>query len=306
MISMKNNSSPVFLVTGASGFVGSKLCCHLASHCTVVGTCCSHPVSLPDCRSIILDITDREQVHAALRAVRPTHIIHAAAISAPDICESRPQAAWDINCGGTQHIIDAANAIGCRLVFVSTDLVFDGRQGYYAETDQPNPLNQYARTKIDAEKLCLKTSINCLVVRITLQYGLSRGMGASCADGLIHRLSHGQESLLFTDQFRTPTYVMDTARGLELAALHGRPGELYHLAGPERIDRYGFAQKLASIFNLPEHLLRPCSMDDIPTRALRPRDASLCGKKFTGRFHFTPRGITEGLKTMAYEKSTNI
>jgi dTDP-4-dehydrorhamnose reductase len=303
---MENNSSPVFLVTGASGFVGSSLCRHLASHCRVVGACCSHPVSLPDCRSIILDITDREQVHAALRAVQPTHIIHAAAISAPDICESRPQAAWDINCGGTQHIIDAANAIGCRLVFVSTDLVFDGRRGNYCETDAPNPLNQYARTKIEAENLCLKHSQNCIVVRITLQYGLSRGMGSSFSDWLIQKLTQGQEAPLFTDQFRSPACVMDTARGLELAALHGRPGELYHLAGPERIDRYGFAQKLASVFNLPEHLLRPCSMDDIPTGALRPRDASLCGKKFTGGFHFTPRGITEGLKTMAYEKSTTI
>ncbi|MCX5901281.1 MAG: SDR family oxidoreductase [Proteobacteria bacterium] len=303
---MKNNSSPVFLVTGASGFVGSRLCLHLAPRCTVVGACCSHPVCLPDCRIIALDITDREQVHAAVRAVRPTHIIHAAAISAPDICERNPQAAWDINCTGTQNIIDAASASGSRVVFISTDLVFDGRHGNYAETSLPNPINMYARTKVEAEKLCLKTSLNCLVVRITLQYGFSRGRGSSFSDWLIQKLSQGLEAPLFTDQFRSPTCVMDTARGLELSALHGSPGELYHLAGPERIDRYGFAQKLASVFNLPEHLLKPCSMEDVHTVAPRPADVSLCGKKFTERFHFSPSGILDGLKAMNHENTATI
>ena len=245
---MKNNSTPVFLVTGASGFVGSRICRHLAPRCTVVGTYLSHPVSLPGCRSIALDITIRRQVHEAIQAVRPTHIIHGAAMSAPDACEKNPQTAWDINCTGTQNILDAASAIGSRVVFISTDLVFDGRQGNYAETDPANPINQYARTKVEAEKLCLKHSQNCIVVRITLQYGLSNGCGSSFSDLLIHKLSQGQEVSLFTDQIRTPTCVIDTARGLELAALHGKPGEIYHLAGPERIDRYGFAAKAGLYF----------------------------------------------------------
>ncbi len=292
---MKNNSTPVFLVTGSSGFVGSRLCRHLALHSTVVGAYCTHPVSLPNCRNIAIDITDREQVQAAMQTVRPTHIIHAAAVSSPDICENNTQTSWDINCGGTQHIIDAANTLDCRLVFVSTDLVFDGRQGNYCETDAPNPLNQYARTKLDAENLCLKYSQNCIVVRITLQYGLSRGRGSSFSDWIIQKLSQGQEAPLFTDQFRSPAYSIDTSCGLELAALHGKPGEIYHLSGPERIDRHGFAQKLAAIFNLPECLLKPCSMADIPTSALRPRDVSLNCSKFAECFNFTPRNINDGL-----------
>ncbi len=300
---MKTNSTPVFLVTGASGFVGSRICRHLAPRCTVVGTYSSHPCCLPGCSSIALDITDRRQVHEAIQEVRPTHIIHGAAISAPDTCENNPQAAWDINCTGTQNIIDAASAIGCRVVFISTDLVFDGRHGNYTENDPTNPINLYAKTKVEAEKLCLKNSLHSIVVRITLQYGLSKGFGASFCDVLIRKLSQGQEVSLFTDQIRTPTYVADTACGLEHAALHGSPGQIYHLAGPERISRYDFAAKLATIFNLPAHLLKPCCMDKTSQIAPRARDASLCGKQFTKRFHFSPRGIIDGLTSMTYENT---
>jgi dTDP-4-dehydrorhamnose reductase len=301
---MQTNPTQVFLVTGASGFVGSRICRHLAPRCTVAGTYRSHPFCLPGCNSIALDITDRRKVHETIQDLRPSHIIHGAAISAPDMCEKNPQAAWDINCTGTQNILDAANTIGSRVVFISTDLVFDGQLGNYAETDQINPINQYARTKMEAERLCLKPSLNCIVVRITLQYGLSRGFGASFCELLISKLSQGQEVSLFTDQIRTPAYVIDTACGLELAALYGSPGEIYHLAGPESISRYGFAAKLASIFNLPENLLKPCKMDDMAAVARRPRDASLVITKFTEKFHFTPRNVTDGLKAMTYENTS--
>jgi len=301
---MNTDPPPVFLITGASGFVGSRICRHLAPRRAVAGTYRSHPCCLPGCSSIALDITDRRQVHETLKAVRPTHIIHGAAVSSPDTCENSPQAAWDINCGGTQNILDAASEIGSRVVFISTDLVFDGSLGNYTETDSANPINQYARTKLEAEKYCLKQPLNCIVVRISLQYGLSTGWGNSFTDVLIRRLSEGQETSLFTDQIRTPAYVADTACGLELAALNGNPGEIYHLAGPESISRYGFAVKLASIFNLPEDLLKPCRMDEAATIARRPRDASLLITKFTEKIHFTPRNITDGLKAMTYEKTT--
>ncbi|MBN2108741.1 MAG: NAD(P)-dependent oxidoreductase [Deltaproteobacteria bacterium] len=303
---MKTDSTPVFLITGASGFVGSRICRHLAPRFTVVGAYRSHLFCLPGCSSIALDITDRRQVHEAIHAVRPTHIIHGAAMSAPDTCENKPQEAWDINCTGTQNMLEAASAIGSRFVFISTDLVFDGRLGNYTEADPVNPINQYARTKVEAEKLCLNQKENSLIVRITLQYGLSTGSGASFCDQLIDKLSLGQEISLFTDQIRTPTYVLDTACGLEHAALHGSPGDIFHLAGPETISRYGFAVKLASIFNLPVSLLKPCSMDDAATIARRPRDASLLITKFTESFQFTPRNIQQGLAAMYQEYNETI
>ena len=144
-----------------------------------------------------------------------------------------------------------------------------------------------------------------MVIRLTLQYGINTEKGSSFSDWILERLRNKQQIPLFTDQFRTPTYVADTARGLELAALQGNPGELYHLTGPERISRYGFAQKLAATFGLPEQMLLPCSMDDNPGRAPRPRDVSLCGKKFADTFSFTPGDVVQGLGRMMQTGSAN-
>jgi dTDP-4-dehydrorhamnose reductase len=295
---MKNTTPPVFFITGASGFVGSNLCRSLANRCTVTGAYYSHPITLAGCTMLPLDITNRTKVLTAVENARPTHIIHGAAISAPDFCENNPQTTWDLNYGGTEFVLEAAAAINCRMVFISTDLVFDGKQGHYAENDQTNPLNLYAKTKAAAEKLCLKNVKNCIVIRITLQYGIKAQNGPSFSDWILQRLSNKQQIPLFIDQFRTPCYIEDTARGLELAALHADPGELYHLTGPEKINRYAFAQKLAATYGFPEHLLKPCSMNDDPGCAPRPRDVSLCGNKFTAAFGYTPGDVQQGLNRM--------
>ena len=296
---------PVFLITGASGFVGSFMCRHLASSCNVTGAYHSNPVTIPGCTMAMLDITDRRKVRIAVEKARPTHIIHAAAISSPDICENNQQMAWDVNYCGTGFVLEAAAVMNSRMVFISTDLVFDGMRGNYTETDQPNPLNIYSRTKFYAEQSCMKNSKNCIVIRITLQYGFNIGNGSTFSDWILERLKKGRDAPLFTDQFRTPSYIEDTARGLELAALHGKAGELYHLTGPEKISRYDFGKKLAATFRLPEHLLKPCSMDENPGFALRPRDVSLCGKKFADMFCFTPGNIQQGFDRMMTSDSYN-
>jgi dTDP-4-dehydrorhamnose reductase len=97
------------------------------------------------------------------------------------------------------------------------------------------------------------------------------------------------------------TCVLDTARGLEIAALNGSAKEVYHLTGPERVSRYEFGRKFAAVFNFSQNLLRQALMQDVLTSARRPRDVSLNGEKFLRTFNFQPRGILSGLKAMAGE-----
>lgn len=295
---MKPQNAPVFLITGASGFVGFWLCSYLSTRYPVTGTYHGNPFYLPGCAASSVDIADRKQVLREAESIRPTHIIHAAALSAPDRCEQNPQKAWDINCGGTAHVLEASDKIGSRMVYVSTDLVFDGMRGDYAEADQTHPLNVYAKTKVAAELLCLKQKKNSSVARITLQYGLNTTGGLSFSDWILERLRNKKNVPLYRDQFRSPAYVADTARGLTLMALKGGAGEIYHLTGPESISRYGFGIKLADIFGLPSALLQPCSMDETRGTAPRPRNVSLCGSKFSDTFGFAPSDVKAGLTRM--------
>jgi dTDP-4-dehydrorhamnose reductase len=246
----------------------------------------------------MLALTDRSTVFRAVAEIRPSCIIHAAALSQPDTCERDQNRALNINVEGTRTIAAAAQETGARVVYVSTDMVFDGTRGDYCETDNPVPANFYGRTKLEGERVVLENAPDSIIIRITLQYGYAYGAAGSFSDWLLKNIRAGRPSPLFTDQYRTPAYVFDTARGLELAALSTEKRSVYHLSGPERIDRYTFGQRLAAIFNLPEHLLVKTLMRATQSAAPRPRDVSLNGKRFYKQFNFKPRNICDGLKAM--------
>ena len=137
-----------------------------------------------------------------------------------------------------QATIDAAKKYGNRMVYVSTDMVFDGEKGNYSEYDTPQPVNLYGKSKFQGENICLQASVDSVIVRITLQYGWGNRVSVSFSDWIIEKLRVGKQANLFTDQYRTPTYIIDTINGLEIAALHAKPNTLYHLAAPEKTGRY--------------------------------------------------------------------
>jgi dTDP-4-dehydrorhamnose reductase len=292
-----------FLITGGSGFVGWNLCHFLKSRHEVTAGFYRHPVTIEGCRHLELDVTNRSQVLDAVRCAAPAVIIHAAALSTPDACEVNKSLTAEINITGTLNMLEAARQCNCRLVYVSTDLVFDGESGNYSEASAPRPVNYYGWSKLEAEQLCLQSAVDVLIVRITLQYGWGNSRHASFCDWLMKSIREGNPVNLFTDQYRTMTYVMDTARGLELAALTGTSREIYHLTGPERISRYAFGCRFASAFNLPLNLLIKSLMSDVPAAAARPGDVSLNGDKFLCCFNYQPRGIHAGIAAMAQDEA---
>ncbi len=292
------------LITGASGFLGYTMCSDLRDRYEITGTYASHAFTLPGCSITKLDITDHNAVKETVNDLAPDIIVHAAAVSKPDTCEKHPETAKNINLNGTKYLAEAAHTIGARIAYVSTDMVFDGNQGMYTEADPPNPLNYYGQTKLDAERACLAHCPNSTVVRITLQYGMSNEFSSCFTDWIISNLRQANHINLFIDQYRTPTYVHDTVKGLERAALHAHPGTTFHLAAPDRIDRYTFARHLIAQFGFPEHLLVKKLMDDVPSSAPRPKDVSLDGGLFKKTFNFQPRGVINGLSALASEMRT--
>ena len=221
-------------ITGAGGLIGS----HLVRQA---------PAWMGDWRLVALtraelDLTDAAAVGERFRRERPQLVFHCAALSRSPACQADPPRARRLNVEVTALL--SRLAANVPFFFLSTDLVFDGRQGGYKETDAVNPLGVYAKTKLAAEQVVLANPRHT-VIRTSLNYGISPTRDRAFNEEMLQAWQSGRALRLFTDEFRSPIAVEVTARALwELAALN-QPG-LYHLAGSERLSRWEIGRLVAA------------------------------------------------------------
>ncbi len=294
---MKLDSMRV-LVTGASGSLGWALSKRLLSGCEVVATYNSHPSVPEGTEALRLDLSDRDALGDLCRQNKPDMIFHCAAMTNPDECEQDSRRAMRVNLEATLEIARIAKDMGSRLVFTSTDLVFDGSVGDYREEDVARPLSIYGMSKLRAEEAVLGTPSGSLVVRSSLMYGMGSETSGTFLTGLIDTLADGRRMRLFTDQRRNPILVDDFARALIVAVERDLMG-LYHIAGHEALTRFEFGRQVCRAFGYAETLLVPISMDDFDYVAARPLDSTLNTEKFTSATGFKPTGIAEALAALA-------
>jgi dTDP-4-dehydrorhamnose reductase len=221
-------------ITGTAGLIGH----HLAR--TAAAFAPQFEI-IPLTRSVV-DLTDFGAVEKKFRADRPQWVIHCAAMSKPVECQSNPDAARRVNVEATAHLAGLAAEGG--FVFLSSDLVFDGRKGQYTESDAPNPLNLYGETKAAAEEIVLKNRRHT-VLRIGLNSGASPSGRRSFNEEMEAIWRAGGSVKLFMDEFRCPIPAAVTARAVwELA---GRDcAGLFHLAGSERLSRVEIGRVVAA------------------------------------------------------------
>jgi dTDP-4-dehydrorhamnose reductase len=212
---------------------------------------------------------------AAIAAVAPDLVLHAAAIGNIDFCEQNPDRARIANVEVTDAVTAAAANQGARLLYLSTDTVFDGVRGGYAEQDRPSPVNEYARTKAAGEAIVTETVENHLVVRAALVMGFGLiGAGNSFLERTVSMLRNGQTISVPPEEVRTPIDVVTLARALlELGA--GDFRGTIHLAGNECLDRVSLTRRLAERLGFSPELVVARSPEEIVGRARRPRDVSL-------------------------------
>lgn len=261
------------LVTGGSGVLGqSMLACARARH-RVWGTYHSHPAAVAGAKMLRLDVTDQEQVFRQLSALRPDVVIHAAALTDVDECERHPEEALRINSEGTAITAQAAEELGCRYVYISTDYVFDGQAGGYRESDAPSPVNQYGISKHLGEQQARRSCSRALTIRTTF-FGPKMPPLVGMMEGLIAALRQGRPVKRFVDQFFTPLYSR-TLSEIVLALVEREVCGLYHVGSRDRVSRCEFARLLAESFGLNGSTLRPVPFEPIEGLARRPRDTSL-------------------------------
>jgi dTDP-4-dehydrorhamnose reductase len=282
------------LVTGASGSLGWVLAETLASDMDVIATCFSHPLVPEGTRRVSLDLDDPAAMKTLLAEYRPGVVYHVAAMTDPDQCERNPEGAESVNFTATRELAHWAGTAGAKLVFVSTDLVFDGSRGNYNENDEPAPLSVYGRTKLLAEGAVLNGCPRAVVIRSSLFYGIGGPTGRTFLSSLLGTLSRGDRMRLFVDQKRNPVFLEDVARAMITAAKFDLEG-LFHVAGSEIVTRYEFGTMVCEAFGFDKSLLVPISMADFGYCAARPLDSTLDTAKFRSAAGFEPTPLGQAL-----------
>ncbi len=283
------------LITGASGFVGENLARRLRDVGRLYLVYGSRRPRAPAEVTFSVDLSVRGNFSRKVGDLEVEAVVHAAALVSPDQCERDPDAARTINVEGTAEVARWARDRGAKMIYFSTDLVFDGERGGYGEEDEPRPLNVYGRTKLEGEEAVMRTCSRWAILRLALSYGPTRGAKGDWTRAMRETVRQGGVLRLFTDQFRSPAYVEDTAEAV-FRLVHSDRHGLYHMGGGERVSRYAFGRTFARLFGIPEDRITAVRMADVPLAAPRARDCSLDTTRLRRELGLVPCGIEDGLR----------
>jgi len=269
-------------VTGAGGLIGNYLVRAAAQHAPSANV-----VPLTRDR---LDLSDFSTVRSAFRKQPPQLVIHCAALSQSPQCEANPALARKLNVEVTTLLAELAADI--PLIFLSTDLVFDGQLGDYDETAPVNPLSVYAQTKVAAEQVLLANPGHT-VIRTSLNGGTSPAGNRGFNEQLRRAWQAGNSVRQFTDEFRSPIPAEITARAIWELVGRGSTG-LYHVAGRERLSRWQIGQLLAARWPGLQPRIDAASLKEY-TGAPRAPDTSLNSARAQKLLSFPLPGLREWL-----------
>lgn len=283
------------LITGASGFLGWHLCQLAQTQWQVYGLTHSKTITIPNINLFQTDLTDIKALKTLFQDLKPDAVIHTAAQSQPNFCQQYPDISYQINVIASLEIAKLCAEFNIPCVFTSTDLVFNGLNPPYTETDSVSPISYYGEQKVLAEQGMLERYPRTAICRMPLMFGDVPNHATSFIQPFIKTLKEGKVLNLFVDEFRTPVGGSSAAKGL-LLALETTSGIL-HLGGKERISRYDFGLLMADILDLPKHLIQPGYQADIKMFAPRPPDVSLDSSK-AFNLGYQPLSIREALSRL--------
>jgi dTDP-4-dehydrorhamnose reductase len=284
-----------WIVTGAGGQLGSVLLRELTHNGeAAVGTLSTGGPEPTVGLTVRLELTDFRALGQLLSAHRPRIILHTAAVTSIDAAWQDPERARRTNIDVTAELARWSDQIKCRLVFVSTDLVFDGTAAPYGERDATTPLSVYGSTKAQAEK-CVLTAREGLVLRPALMYGLPAVRRPTTFLAQLKSLQTGQRLRLFEDEYRTPIWLEDAARACMEAARSDVTGVL-HIGGPQRLSRLEMGCLMAQWLGVAGDSIIASRQRDMPTPEPRPPDVSLDSRLYKRHFgHPAGRPMAEAL-----------
>jgi len=268
------------LVTGASGLLGLNFLMQAAGRYDLVGVLRRErlaPQAKAPFRPVYADLTETHAIGRLLDETRPDAVIHCAAMTDVDYCETHAEEAARINALVPEVLAQETCCRKIALVHISTDAVFDGLAGNYCENDPPRPINVYARTKLEGERRVMAAYPDAIVARVNF-YGWSWQGQRSLAEWFFNNLSQGIPVRGFTNLLFCPLHANQMVEIL-LEMLNLNLHGLYHVVSSEAQSKYQFGRMLARQFGFDETLIAPYDLQTGDLRAARSRRLHLhCDK----------------------------
>jgi len=291
------------LISGSNGLLGQKLVKQLSKNNIEYLATSQGDNRNPDCPSKnyeAIDITDKNQVLRVVRDFEPDFIIHTAAITNVDYCELNEQECHEVNVIGTQNVFDSAKSTGAHFQMLSTDFVFDGKNGDYKETDLPNPLSIYAASKVNGEQILINSDYkNWSIVRTIIVYG--EGSNLSRSNIVLwarDALKKGSPLNIIDDQFRSPTWADDLAWGcIQICKLNCTG--IYHLSGPETMSIYDLVLRVAKFYKLETKSINRTDSSSLNQPAKRPPKTGFDLSKARIELGYRPKTLEESLRLLS-------
>ncbi|MFI5148378.1 MAG: SDR family oxidoreductase [Bacteroidia bacterium] len=304
------SSKKTILITGSNGLLGQKLIQALSQRTDITTIATSKGENRMRNKAgyvyEALDITRKEELEKIFVRHKPDVVIHTAALTNVDACESNKEECLALNVDAVRYIVQVMeqNLPASHLIHLSTDFIFDGLAGPYKEEDKPNPLSYYAWSKLESEKIVEASKLKWAIARTIIVYGLVDNMSRS---NLVlwakDALGKGQKINVVDDQFRAPTLSEDLAAGCIAIADKCATG-IYNLSGPETFSVLDLVYQVADFWKLDRNLINPIKSDTLNQAAKRPARTGFILDKARKDLGYKPHTFIEGLAVVDKELKT--
>jgi dTDP-4-dehydrorhamnose reductase len=290
------------LVTGANGMLGQRTV-EFYSRLTgieLLATSVEDHSLLSGIEYIQCDISSRNDIKKIVYDFCPDVIINTAAYTNVDKSETDRELAWKINVKGVEYLSEAARILDSHLIHISTDYIFDGKDGPYNENDIPNPLGYYGRTKLASENALKISGIRYTILRTNVLYGTAKYSRPDFVKWVVNSLRNNNEIKIVDDQINNPTFIDDLVMAINNVIELHKEG-IYNIGGMEFLSRFDFTNLIADYFGLNKSLIKKIKTSDLNQPARRPLKSGLITIKAQTELNYKPHLISQSLELMKKE-----
>ena len=287
------------LILGGSGLIGNALIKNHRKDFEIISSFNKNPISFSEIKAFQCSLPrDFNKLEEMILVEKPDIIVNAMGYSNVDFCELNQQKADLLHVKITEKICNLCTRVGVKVIFLSSDYVFDGKKGNYSEIDEPNPINYYGVTKLKAEKIVLKNPTN-VVLRTSIVYDLDNKV--RFFNYVIDNLQKNQEITAINDVYNSATFIDNLTQSIFKVIKLNKNG-IFHIVDSTCINRFEFAGAIAEVFQLNKNLIKSISVHETETVAKRPKNTCLDNSKAKAELGVDFKNIKEGLNQI-FKKS---